>query len=156
MAATLDSNDLIPVRRGLATVGRAADSSISRDLIKAMAMDAGKNLCAYLEVMYPEVWHGQNSGFKISMRNHVYNDIMALAELHDEASIRKRLAEHEAHRKKWVGAYRKMRSKKCEHGIRERECGLCEDARRAEKDSPGWPPATPPEGGWPDVAPPKT
>lgn len=85
------------------------EGSIPRDLIKAMAMDAGKSLCAYLEVM---VWHGQNSGFKISMKHHVYNDIMALADLHDEAAIRKRLADNEAHRKRWVGAYRKMRRKK--------------------------------------------
>ena len=89
-----------------------ADAGISRDLIKAMAMDAGKSLCAYLEVMFPEVWHGQNSGFKISMKHHVYNDIMALADLHDEVAIRKRLAGNEAHRKEWVGAYRKMRRKK--------------------------------------------
>jgi hypothetical protein len=85
---------------------------VSRELIKAMAMDAGKSLCAYLEVMYPQVWHGQNSGFKISMKHHVYNDIMSLADLHDEAAIRKRLAANEAHRKEWVGAYRKMRRKK--------------------------------------------
>lgn len=103
---------------------------ISRDLIKAMAMDAGKSLCAYIEVMFPQVWHSQNSGFKISMKHHVYNDIMALADLHDEAAIRKRLAENEAHRNAWVGGYRKMRRKKCEHGIREIDCGLCDDAKR--------------------------
>ena len=77
-------------------------------------MDAGKSLCAYLEVMFPDVWHGQNSGFKISMKHHVYNDIMSLADLHDEAAIRKRLADNEAHRKEWVGAYRKMRRAKRE------------------------------------------
>lgn len=91
---------------------RTGDQGISRDLIKAMAMDAGKSLCAYLEVMFPEVWHSQNSGFKISMKHHVYNDIMALADLHDEAAIKKRLADNEAHRKAWVGGYRKMRRKK--------------------------------------------
>lgn len=108
-----------------------SNAGINRDLVKAMAMDAGKSLCAYLEVMFPEVWHGQNSGFKISMKHHVYNDIMALADLHDETAIRKRLDDNEAHRKKWVGAYRKMRRKKCKHGIREHECGLCDDERRA-------------------------
>lgn len=91
---------------------REPDAGVSRELVKAMAMDAGKNLCAYLEVMYPQVWHGQNSGFKISMKHHVYNDIMALADLHDETAIRKRLADNEAHRKEWVGMYRKMRRKK--------------------------------------------
>jgi hypothetical protein len=73
-----------PVGRTTAALPPPTNSEgISRDLIKAMAMDAGKSLCAYLEVMFPEVWHGQNSGFKISMKHHVYNDIMALAELHD-------------------------------------------------------------------------
>ena len=103
---------------------------ISNDLIKAMAMDAGKSLCAYLEVMFPEVWHGSNSGFKLSMRNHVYNDIMALASLHDETSIRKRMADNEAHRKQWVNAYRKTRRMKCTHGMKLHECGLCDDEQR--------------------------
>ena len=116
-----DRTDLIPApqtkgniqaEHGPEVSGSSAEAGISRDLIKAMAMDAGKSLCAYLEAMFPEVWHGQNSGFKISMKNHVYNDIMALADLHDEAAIRKRLADNEAHRKRWVGAYRKMRRKK--------------------------------------------
>ena len=112
------------------------DAGLSKELIKAMAMDAGKSLCAYLEVMFPKVWHGQNSGFKISMKHHVYNDIMALADLHDEAAIRKRLADNETHRKKWVGAYRKMRLKKCKHDIRAEECGLCDDERRAKWHRP--------------------
>lgn len=104
------SKDLVS-RSALAERPNSTNSEISLDLIKAMAMDAGKSLCAYLEVMYPEVWHGQNSGFKISMKHHVYNDIMALAELHDEAAIRERLAANEFHRKDWVNAYRKMRRK---------------------------------------------
>lgn len=103
---------------------------ISRKLVKEMAADVGKSLAAYVEVMFPEIWHRSKAGFKISLRNHVYNDIVSLADLHDEAAIRKRLADNEAHRKRWVGAYRKMRRKKCEHGIREYECGLCDDARR--------------------------
>lgn len=127
----------VAVRTGLPDTNRNAsreqpDMGIGRDLIKAMAMDAGKSLCAYLEVMFPQVWHGQNSGFKISMKHHVYNDIMALADLHDESAIRKRLADNEAHRKAWVGAYRKMRRKKCVHGFKKYECGLCDDERRAK------------------------
>ena len=94
------------------TKGKQQADGISLDLIKAMAMDAGKSLCAYIEVMFPEIWHGSKSGFKISMKHHVYNDIMALADLHDETAIRLRLAANEAHRKEWVGAYRKMRRNK--------------------------------------------
>ncbi len=116
MASALDTakgTKLVPVSHPTKFSPRAnSDAGINRELVKAMAMDAGKSLCAYIEVMFPEVWHGQNSGFKISMKHHVYNDIMALADLHDEVEIRKRLADNEAHRKKWVGAYRKMRRKK--------------------------------------------
>lgn len=106
------------------------DDGISRDLVKAIAEDVGKSLAAYVEVMFPEIWHGSNSGFKISLRNHVYNDIVSIADLHDEADIRKRLVANEAHRKAWVGAYRKMRRRKCKHGIQEHECGMCDDEKR--------------------------
>jgi hypothetical protein len=92
------------------------DMGISRDLIKSMAEDIGKSLCAYVEVMFPEIWHGSKQGFKISLRNHVYNDIMSIAELHDATAIRNRLAANAEHRKKWVGGYRKMRRKKRSHG----------------------------------------
>ena len=97
------------------------DAGLSKELIKAMAMDAGKSLCAYLEVMFPKVWHGQNSGFKISMKHHVYNDIMSLTELHDEAAIRKRLADNEAHRKEWLKQWRKIRRTKREKPTRPME-----------------------------------
>lgn len=91
-----------------------SDSGISRELVKAIAKDVGDSLAAYVEVMFPEIWHGSKQGFKISLRNHVYNDIVSIADLHDEAAIRKRLAGNLEHRKKWVGAYRTTRRKKRE------------------------------------------
>ena len=116
-ASSLDrgaaSRKLVPVSHPTKFSQETKSSDgISKELIKAMAMGAGKSLCAYIEVMFPDVWHGQNSGFKISMKHHVYNDIMALTELHDEEAIRRRLAANEAHRKAWVGVYRKMRRAK--------------------------------------------
>lgn len=82
---------------------------VSKDLIKAMAMAVGKDLAAYVEVMYPEAMNAASSTFKLSLRNHVYNDIMHVSTLHTEAEIRKWLADNEAHRKRWLGMYRKMR-----------------------------------------------
>lgn len=105
---------------------------ISRELIKAIAMQIGKDIVAYVEVMYPEAIKATSSTFTLSLRNSIHNKIVSIADLHDEAAIRKRLADNETHRKQWVGAYRKMRRKKCEHGIREHECGLCDDARRVK------------------------
>lgn len=81
----------------------------SRDLIKALAEAVGRDLAAYVEVMYPEAMAATNSGFKVSLRNHVYNDIMHVSTLHTEAEIRAWLKANDAHRKQWLGAYRKMR-----------------------------------------------
>lgn len=135
MNPILDRNNLpapqVPERAVTFDCAQPADAGISRDLVKAMAKDVGDSLAAYVEVMFPEIWHGSNQGFKISLRNHVYNDIVSIADLHDEAAIRKRLAANLEHRKKWVGAYRKMRRKQCKHGLREHECGLCDDEKRS-------------------------
>jgi len=85
------------------------DEPISRDLIKAMAMAVGKNAVAYVEVMYPEAIKATSSTFKLSLRNHINNDIMHVATLHTEADIRKWLAENEAHHKRWLAMWRKIR-----------------------------------------------
>lgn len=90
---------------------RAEGSDRSRDLIKAMAEAVGKDLAAYVEVMYPEAMEAASSPFKTSLKNHVYNDIMHVSTLHTEAEIRAWLESSEAFRKEWLGMYRKMRRK---------------------------------------------
>lgn len=47
----------------------------SRELIKEVATDIGKELVAYIEVMYPQAIAATSSTFKLSMRNHIHNDI---------------------------------------------------------------------------------
>ena len=122
---------VLAIRKAVPAKQPALDQGISRDLIKEIGAQIGRDIAAYVEVMYPEAIKATSSTFKLSLRNSIHNAIVSMADLHDEAAIRKRLAENEAHRKTWVGMYRKMRRKKCEHGIREHECGLCDDARRA-------------------------
>lgn len=90
------------------SVGRSRPDQTA-NLIKAMAMAVGKNLIAYIEVMYPEAIKATSSTFKTSMKNHVYNDIMHVTTLHTEAEIRAWLTENEAHHKRWLGMWRKMR-----------------------------------------------
>ena len=105
------TTDLSASRRtGAGSAG--ADPGISRDLIKLIGMEIGKDIVAYVEVMYPEAIKATSSTFKLSLRNSIHNAIVSIADLHDEAAIRKRLADGEAHRKKWVGMYRKMRRAK--------------------------------------------
>lgn len=72
-------------------------------------MDIGEELVAYIEVMYPEAIKATSSTFKLSMRNHIYNDIMAAIETNDAGEIRERLAKRKEFRRNWVAQYRKIR-----------------------------------------------
>lgn len=78
----------------------------------AIAMDCGKEMVAYLEVMYPDVFERMNSGCHLSIRNHIHNDIMAALEIQGAANHLERLKERADFRRKWVAAYRAMRRNK--------------------------------------------
>lgn len=114
-----DTTKMIPAPQGVAVRGSAtateaspADAGISRELIQAMAMQIGKDTVAYVEVMYPEAIKATSSTFKLSLRNHIYNEIISLSRLSDEATIRARLATDEKFRKEWLAQWRKIRRKK--------------------------------------------
>lgn len=81
----------------------------SRDLIKEIAMDIGKDTVAYIEVMYPKAIEATSSTFKLSVRNHIYNQIMAAIEVTDEGQVVARLRDRKKFRREWVGTYRKIR-----------------------------------------------
>jgi hypothetical protein len=82
---------------------------IPRDLIKEIAMDIGKDLVAYIEIQYPDAIKATSSTFSLSIRNHVYNDIMAALEVTDEGAIRERLAGHKQHRRQQRAAWKRIR-----------------------------------------------
>lgn len=84
----------------------------SRELVKAIAMDIGKETVAYVEVMYPEAIKATSSTFKLSLRNHIYNQIMAAIEVNDEGQITARLKDRKKFRREWTAAYRKIREPK--------------------------------------------
>jgi len=84
----------------------------SRDLIKAIAMDIGKEIVAYIEVMYPEAIEATSSTFKLSVRNCIYNEIMASIEVNDAGNIEARLKDRKKFRREWTGSYRRMRAAK--------------------------------------------
>lgn len=88
-----------------------AEPSWSRELVKDIAMDIGKDVCAYIEVMYPEAVKATSSTFLLSVRNSIFNDIMsALDGPSDEASIRDRLAKNKKFRREWKAPYKKIRA----------------------------------------------
>jgi hypothetical protein len=82
----------------------------SRELVKEIAMDIGKDTVAYIEVMYPKAIAATSSSFKLSVRNHIYNEIMAAIEVTAEGEIRARLKDRKKFRRWWTGVYRKVRA----------------------------------------------
>lgn len=85
---------------------------IMRELIKEIAMDIGKETAAYIEVMYPEAVKAASSTFLLSLRNHVYNEIMASLELTQEGAIRERIDQRKKFRRELKAQYRKIRKNK--------------------------------------------
>jgi hypothetical protein len=86
-----------------------APLNVVEALVRQIAMDIGKDTVAYIEVQYPEAIKATSSTFKLSVRNHIYNQIMAALETTDADAIAARLADRKKHRREWVGTYRRMR-----------------------------------------------
>lgn len=82
----------------------------SKELIKAIAMDIGKEVVAYVEVQYPEAIKASSSTFKLSLRNCIYNQIMAAIEVNDAGEIAARLETRKKFRRQWTAAWRKIRA----------------------------------------------
>lgn len=93
----------------ITTVSENGAGPWSRELIKEIATDIGKDTAAYVEVMYPNAIKATSSTFKLSLRNHIHNQVMEAIKLRDEDGVRAWLASRKKHRREWVGAYRKMR-----------------------------------------------
>jgi hypothetical protein len=87
------------------------DGPWSKELVESIAMDIGKEVVAYIEVMYPKAIEATSSTFKLSVRNCIHNQIMAAIEVTDEGQIKARLQDRKKFRRWWVGAYRKMRKR---------------------------------------------
>lgn len=91
----------------------------AKALNRAIAMDCGKEMVAYLEVMYPDVFEKMNSGCRLSIRNHIHNDIIAALEIQGAENHMERLQERARFRREWLKNnrdYRKRdRAAKLEH-----------------------------------------
>lgn len=81
----------------------------TKELVSQIAMDIGKDVVAYIEVMYPEAIKTTSSTFKLAVRNSIYNNIMAAIEVTDEGQIVARLAANKKFRREWTAAWRKIR-----------------------------------------------
>lgn len=82
---------------------------LSRDVVKEIAVDIGREAASHIETMYPQAVAATSSTFLLSVRNCVYNEIMAALETIDEQAIRDRLEERRSFRRRHRTAWRKIR-----------------------------------------------
>jgi hypothetical protein len=78
---------------------------LPKDIIKEIAMDIGKEVAHYIEHMYPKAVEAASSTFLLSVRNSIYNEIMASIEVNDEGKIIARLQKNKklrAHQNKML------------------------------------------------------
>lgn len=89
--------------------GQQSEAPWSKELIQAIAMDIGKDMVAYIEVMYPKAIEATSSTFKLSVRNHIHNQVMEAIKLRDAESVEAWLAVRKKHRREWLACYRRLR-----------------------------------------------
>jgi Ni/Fe-hydrogenase subunit HybB-like protein len=98
--------------RGARKVAIRSNVSVNdtRAMVKAIAMDIGKEVVAYVEVQYPQAVEATSLTFKLALRNCIYNEIMAAIDVSDEGEIIARLRDRKKLRREWKAAWRKLRS----------------------------------------------
>lgn len=95
-----------------------------KDLFKAVAMDIGKDVATYIEIMYPEAVKACSSTFLLSLRNHIYNSIVSVLEvnpLNPNETVQERLERHRKWRREWKAQWKKIREMEDER-VREVSC----------------------------------
>lgn len=93
-------------------IASRSDDKFNSDIVKAIAMDIGKDVAAYIEIQYPEAVTAASSTFLLSLRNCVYNEIMASLEITEEGAIRERLEDRRKFRRHWKAMWKKLREKR--------------------------------------------
>jgi hypothetical protein len=83
---------------------------LSRDIIRQIAMDVGKQVAHHIETMYPAAVEAASSTFLMSVRNTVHNEIMAAVEHTTEEAILARIERNRQHRRK-INRFRKLGDK---------------------------------------------
>lgn len=80
-------------------------------LIREIAMDIGKEVVSHIETMYPKAVAAASSTFPLSVRNCVYNQIIAAIQVNDEGQIIERLNRRKKFRREQKAAWKKIRER---------------------------------------------
>lgn len=84
-----------------------AKRKTNKELLRAVAMDIGKEVAHHIEIMFPEAVKAAPSTFLLSVRNCTHNNIIAWVE--SNADPEKRLAFNDAFRRHLRAQYKKIR-----------------------------------------------
>ncbi len=88
-----------------------ANEGISdRALIREIAMDIGKSTVEHIELGYPAALEAVAKTARISIRNHVHNEIMSALDTTDVDAIKARIAERKLDRRRRLALYRRIRA----------------------------------------------
>ncbi len=82
---------------------------IPRDIVREIALDIGKEVAAHIETMYPAAIEATTPNMLVSVRNCIFNEIIAALDVIDEEEIRARLERRRKFRRKTRAAYRNIR-----------------------------------------------
>src|SRR5260370_761439 len=82
----------------------------SKALVRAIAMDIGKAAVFHLETMYPAAIKACPATMRLSLRNHIHNEIMSSLEVNDEGEILARLKERKGSRRRIRKFYKGLRA----------------------------------------------
>lgn len=83
-----------------------------RQLISDVAMDIGKSTVEHMEIMYPAMLEAVTKTARLSIRNHIHNEIMAALDTIDADEIKARLVRRKADRRGLLKIYRDLRKAK--------------------------------------------
>ena len=84
----------------------------TKALVRAMAMDIGKEVVSHIKIMYPAAIAACPSTFPLSVRNCIHNEIMEAIEINDEGQIIAWLNHRKKFRREQVTFYNKIRREK--------------------------------------------
>jgi hypothetical protein len=78
-------------------------------MLKAVAMDIGKDTVAYVEYMYPQAISATSSTFRLALRNHIFNQIIKAMKARSPEEIQAWLDARRKHRREHARMVKRSR-----------------------------------------------
>lgn len=89
-----------------------AREALPRELVKDIAMEIGKEVASHIETMYPKAVEATSKSMLLSLRNSIFNDIMAAVDALEAGDAEAWLANRQAVRRAIRAQWRKSRAYK--------------------------------------------